>query len=277
MPSPKKKSSSQKGKKKTTAPPKKTTTHSKKLPQKSKTPQKTKTQKSPPPNKIRMAQSAPDSLETPSKTKIQTVGRMLLRLYQFLEEGLPIEEPKLLALMDINTPSEQLRNKLTQMELDLQSVYEENHALSQNALQAQIEAEDQVSSIELENMDLRLRIDQFELQPKEELESVSNKYEDVVKAVKKELLTAVKKNEQITEVNERIKMLNENITSLFDQNEQLTSKNKILTSDLKEITHKSDTLLNKVKKLEKKKTEFEKKIELQKIVIDGFKRKENSS
>ncbi|MHA1744997.1 MAG: hypothetical protein ACTSWW_03290 [Promethearchaeota archaeon] len=278
MPPPKK-TSRPKRKKKTTAPPKKakkTPPNQKKSAQKSK-PQKTKPQKSSPPIKSRMAQSGLDSLETPSKTKIQTLARMLLRLYQYLEEGVPIEEPKLLALMDMNTPSEQLRNKMTQMELELQSVFEENHALSQNALQTQIEAEDQISSIELENMDLKLRIDQFELQLKEELEKVSNKYEDVVKAVKKELLTAVQKNEQITEVNERIKMLNENITSLFDQNEQLTSAKKTLTSDLKEMTRERDTLLKNVKKLEKKKIEFEKKVELQKMVIDGYKRKESAS
>ena len=274
MPPPKKKTSGPKGKKKTTPSPKKAkkTTTSRK-----KSSQKTNTQKPSIPNKTRMAQSGLDPLDTPSKTKTQTIARMLLRLYQFLEEGVPIEEPKLLTLMDMNTPSEQLRDKMTQMELELQSIFEENHALSQNALQAQIEAEDQVSSIELENMDLRLRIDQFELRLKEELEIVSTKYEDVIKAVKKELMAAVQKNEKITEVNERIKMLNENITSLFDQNEQLTSTNKTLKSDLKGMTQERDNLVKKVKKLEKKKKEFEKKIELQKMVIDGYKRKEASS
>ena len=268
MPPPKK-TSRPKGKKKTTAPPKKVkkTPPIQKKSQKKTASQKTKPQKS---------QSGLDSLENPSKTKIQTLARMLLRMYQYIEEGSPIEEPKLVALMDMNTPSEQLRNKMTQMELELQSVFEENHALSQNALQTQIEAEDQISAIELENLDLRLRIDQFELQLKEELEKVSDKYEDVVKSVKKELLTAVQKNEQITEVNERIKMLNEKITSLFDQNEDLTATTKSLTSSLDDRTQERDQLLKQVKKLEKKKKEFEKKVELQKMVIDGYKRKEKS-
>ena len=209
--------------------------------------------------------------------KSTVVARNLLRLYQYLQMDKPIEETKLIEEMEMNTPNEILRQKLMQIELESQSIYEENHALRQSALQTQIEAEEKVESTEMENDVLKGKIKQFNSRIKIELEKVAEKYEMIIKKLKLELNSAQSKNEEISVVSDGIEGLQAKFTILFQQNETLQSENTSLKANIEDLNEKIEDLEEMRNKHQKKEQELEKKVELQKMVIDGYKRKEQKS
>ncbi len=209
-----------------------------------------------------------------NEQKSQVVSRNLLRLYQYLQMDKPIEEMKLIEEMELNTPNEALRQKILQLELESQSIYEENHALRQSALQTQIEAEDNVEAIEMENEELREKIKEFNSRIKQELNKVAEKYEGVIKKIKADLNSAQNKNKEISQVSDGIDVLQTKITTLFDQNETLQAENASLHISIEEFNEDIEERDGKLLKQQKKNQELTKKVELQKMVIDGYKRKE---
>ena len=208
--------------------------------------------------------------ELNTENKDNLVARHLLRLYQFIKQNDPINEQKLLEEMDKGTPNEELRLKITQLDLEIESIYEENHALRQNALQTQIEAEDQIESTEFENRELKEKVQEINKFVKAELEKRAKRFEIIIEDLRARLRDALEKNEKITEVNERIEYMQQQVTSFFDKNEKLTKQHDKL--DQKLIPGFSYRIKNQ--KLESKNKELHKKVELQKLVIDGYKRKE---
>jgi len=209
-----------------------------------------------------------------TENKELIVARHLLRLYQFIKKNDPINEQKLLDEMDIGTPNEELRLKITQLELEIESIYEENHALRQNALQTQIEAEDQIESIEFENRELKDKVREINDFVKAELEKRAKRFEIIIEDLRARLREALEKNEKITEVSERIEYMQQQVTTLFDQNEELTKKNNKLDQKFVNLNEKFEESQDKNQKLKIKNKELQKKGDLQKLVIDGYKRKE---
>jgi len=215
-----------------------------------------------------------DAHELNTENKDNLVARHLLRLYQFIKKNDPINEQKLLDEMDIGTPNEELRLKITQLELEIESIYEENHALRQNALQTQIEAEDQIESIEFENRELKEKVREINDFVKAELEKRAKRFEIIIEDLRARLREALEKNEKITEVSERIEYMQQQVTSLFDRNEELTKQNNKLDQKVVNLTEKFEESQSKNQKLKIKNKELQKKGDLQKLVIDGYKRKE---
>ena len=215
-----------------------------------------------------------DAHELNTENKDNLVARHLLRLYQFIKQNDPINEQKLLEEMDKGTPNEELRLKITQLELEIESIYEENHALRQNALQTQIEAEDQIESIEFENRELKEKVQEINVFVKEELEKRAKRFEIIIEDLRARLREALEKNEKITEVNERIEYMQKQVTTFFDKNEKLTKQHNKLDQKYVNLTEKYEESQSKNQKLETKNKELHKKVELQKLVIDGYKRKE---
>ncbi len=215
-----------------------------------------------------------DAGELNTENKDDIVARHLLRLYQFIKQNEPINEQKLLEEMDKGTPNEELRLKITQLDLEIESIYEENHALRQNALQTQIEAEDQIESIEFENRELKEKVSEINDFVKAELEKRSKRFEIIIEDLRARLRDALEKNEKITEVNERIEYMQQQVTSFFDKNEKLAKQNNKLDLKLVNLNEKFEESQLNNQKLETKNKELHKKVELQKLVIDGYKRKE---
>lgn len=216
----------------------------------------------------------PNTDKLKAENRENLVARHLLRLYQFIKENDPINEQELLEEMDKGTPNEELRLKITQLELEIESIYEENHALRQNALQTQIEAEDQIESTEFENRELKEKVREINDYVKAELEKRAKRFEIIIEDLRARLREAVEKNEKITEVSERIEYMQQQVTSLFDQNEALTNLNNKLELKLGNLKEKFEDSQQNNQKLESKNKELHKKVELQKLVIDGYKRKE---
>jgi hypothetical protein len=208
------------------------------------------------------------------ENKEKLVARHLLRLYQFIKKNDPINEQKLLDEMDIGTPNEELRLKITQLELEIESIYEENHALRQNALQTQIEAEEQIESIEFENRELKDKVQEINNFVKAELEKRAKRFEVIIEDLRARLREALEKNEKITEVNERIEYMQQQVTTFFDKNEELTKQYNKLDQKFVNLSEKYEESQDKNQKLKIKNKELQKKVELQKLVIDGYKRKE---
>ena len=215
-----------------------------------------------------------DAHELNTENKDSLVARHLLRLYQFIKQNDPINEQKLLEEMDKGTPNEELRLKITQLQLEIESIYEENHALRQNALQTQIEAEDQIESTEFENRELKEKVMEINSFVKTELEKRSKRFEIIIEDLRARLRDALEKNEKITEVNERIEYMQQKVTSFFDKNEKLTEEISELEQKYVNLSEKFEESQEINKKLETKNKELHKKVELQKLVIDGYKRKE---
>ena len=208
------------------------------------------------------------------ENKDDLVARHLLRLYQFIKENDPINEQELLEEMDKGTPNEELRLKITQLELEIESIYEENHALRQNALQTQIEAEDQIESTEFENRELKEKVKEINNFVKTELEKRAKRFEIIIADLRARLRDALEKNEKITEVNERIEYMQKQVTTFFDKNEALTKQYDELDQKYVNLTENFEESQDNNQKLEAKNKELHKKVELQKLVIDGYKRKE---
>ena len=213
------------------------------------------------------------ALNTDNKDEL--VARHLLRLYQFIKKNDPINEQKLLEEMDRGTPNEELRLVITQLELEIENIYEENHALRQQALQTQIEAEDQVESVEFENRELKEKVKEINSFVKAELEKRAKRFEIITEDLRTRLRDAIEKNEKITEVSEKIEYMQQQVTSLFDQNETLTKQNNKLDLKLVNMNEKLEESQEKNQKLKNKNKELNKKVELQKLVINGYKRKES--
>ncbi|MHA1562867.1 MAG: hypothetical protein ACTSPA_12170, partial [Promethearchaeota archaeon] len=204
-----------------------------------------------------------DAHELNTENKDNLVARHLLRLYQFIKQNDPINEQKLLEEMDKGTPNEELRLKITQLDLEIESIYEENHALRQNALQTQIEAEDQIESTEFENRELKEKVQEINVFVKEK------RFEIIIEDLRARLREALEKNEKITEVNERIEYMQKQVTTFFDKNENLTKQHNKLDQKYVNLTEKYEESQSKNQKLETKNKELHKKVELQKLVIDG--------
>ncbi len=215
-----------------------------------------------------------DSHELNAENKDDLVARHLLRLYQFIKQNDPINEQKLLEEMDKGTPNEELRLKITQLSLEIESIYEENHALRQNALQTQIEAEDQIESTEFENRELKEKVQEINSFVKSELEKRAKRFEIIIEDLRARLREALEKNEKITEVNERIEYMQKQVTTFFDKNENLTKQHNKLDQKYINLNEKYEESQVKNQKLETRNKELHKKVELQKLVIDGYKRKE---
>ncbi|MHA1719225.1 MAG: hypothetical protein ACTSWX_12780 [Promethearchaeota archaeon] len=215
------------------------------------------------------------SIHSPEfKDKESLVARHLLRLYQFIKQNDPINEQKLLEEMDLGTPNEELRQKVTQLEFELEGTSEENQALRQNALQIQIEAEEQIESIEFENKELKEKVNEINDYVKAELEKRSKRFEVIIEDLRSRLRDALEKNEKITEVNERIEYMQKQVSLLFDQNEKLNKTNNDLEIEIANLNENYEAAKETIKTLEHKNKELHKKVDLQKMVIDGYKRKE---
>ena len=215
-----------------------------------------------------------DAHKLNTENRDDMVARHLLRLYQFMKQNDPINEQKLLEEMDKGTPNEELRLKITQLELEIESIYEENHALRQNALQTQIEAEDQIESTEFENHELKEKVKEINNFVKAELEKRGKRFEIIIEDLRARLREALEKNEKITEVNERIEYMQQQVTLFFDKNETLTKQYNELEQKNVNLNEKFEESQENNEKLEIKNKELHKKVELQKLVIDGYKRKE---
>ncbi len=207
--------------------------------------------------------------------KAKVVSRNLLRLYQFLQMDKPIKEQILINELEFGTPNEEMRSKLMQIELELQSVYEENQALRQSALQIQIEAEDNLESLKIENENLENKAKSIDNHIKKELTEVENKYQNTIKELKKELRSSLEKNKEFSAVNDGINNLQTKLITLFNQNESLENSLSDLKKEKDSIAEKLEDSLSKIKKLKKKNADLIKKVDLQKLVIDGYKRKDN--
>lgn len=224
--------------------------------------------------KVEIKMEKTDTHAINPENKDELVARHLLRLYQFIKKNDPINEQKLLEEMDRGSPNEELRLVITQLELELENIYEENHALRQQALQTQIEAEDQVESVEFENRDLKEKVKEINNFVKSELEKRAKRFEIITEDLRARLRDAIEKNEKVTEVSERIEYMQQQVTSLFDQNETLTKKNNKLDLKLVNVNEKLEDSQENNQKLKNKNKELHKKVELQKLVINGYKRKE---
>ncbi len=209
--------------------------------------------------------------------KAEIAARNLLRLYQFLQMNKPISELTLLQELELDTPSEELRQEILQVRLDIESVHEENHALQQVALRTQVEAEEQVEAVTNVNQDLKNKIKEMNDVIQQELEKRGNEFELVIGELRKKLKQSISQNEKYTEVTEGIKQLQNQVTSLFDQNEVLLNDKKSLNKTIDQLTKEAEERDEFIKTLEKKSAELLKKTELQTMVIDGYKRKEQHS
>ncbi len=225
-------------------------------------------------NKVEIKQEKTDTHTINNDYKDELVARHLLRLYQFMKKNDPINEQKLLEEMDKGTPNEELRLKITQLDLEIENIYEENHALRQQALQTQIEAEEQVESVEFENRDLKEKVKEINSFVKTELDKRAKRFEIITEDLRARLRDAIEKNEKITEVSEKIEYMQQQVTTLFDQNEILSKQNTELDLKLLNVKEKFDESQDKNQKLRIKNKELKKKVDLQKLVINGYKRKE---
>ena len=109
--------------------------------------------------------------------KIQILSRNLLRLYQYISNNKPIRQIDLLRELDMNTPNESLRNEIEELKIELEALFEENHALRQNALQNQIEVEEQLMARKIEIAELNEHLDQIGKDGKEKSTLLTEKYE----------------------------------------------------------------------------------------------------
>ena len=169
---------------------------------------------------------------TSSSEKIEIISRNLLRLYQFLSEDHPIKQEDLLNELELDTPNEQLRNQISNSKLELESVYEENQALRENALQNQIEFDDYVSTFQLENKELQETIKNSDKNHQEKTQIIIEEYEEKISNLRADLNQAVERNQKITEVNEAIEMLQEKAKELFRKKESLIKKNRSLNKQI---------------------------------------------
>ncbi|MHA1674747.1 MAG: hypothetical protein ACTSYI_14095 [Promethearchaeota archaeon] len=206
--------------------------------------------------------------------KAEIAARNLLRLYQFLQMNKPITELTLLQELELDTPSEILRQEILQVRLDIESVHEENHALQQTALRTQVEAEEQVEAVTNINLDLKKKIKEMNDVIQKELEKRGNDFELVIGELRKKLKQSISQNEKYTEVTEGIKQLQNQVTTLFDQNEELLNEKNSLNKTIDQLKKEAEERDELIKAMEKKSAELLKKTELQKMVIDGYKRKE---
>jgi chromosome segregation ATPase len=225
------------------------------------------------PPKSRLKDEEKENLNSVKK-KMDLISRNLLRLYQFLSEDRPIKQEDLLNELELNTPNEQLRNQISNTKLELESIYEENQALRENALQNQIEFDDYISTYQLENKDLQENIKNSDKKHQEKAQIIIDEYEEKISNLRTELNLAVERNQKITEVNEAIEMLQEKAKDLFRKKESLIKKNRSLSKQLEEKDQNIKEIENEKQFLMEKQQKLEKKIELQTMVISGYKRKE---
>ncbi len=223
---------------------------------------------------LKKAPSQKNSTATAENDKITIIQRNLLRLYQFIAEEKPIAQAELLAELDMDTPNEELRNEIQQLNLEMEALYEENHALRQSALQNQIEGEEQRSAYQIEIDDLQLQLEQIDIEVKEKTKRLTEKYEKRIDQLERELEEAIIQNQKFTKVNEAVQMLQEKAKSLFASNDRLEKVNRNLTTEIEENEQTTRKLQKEFDDLSKKTQALEKKVELQKMVIDGYKRKE---
>ncbi|MHA1612597.1 MAG: hypothetical protein ACTSYU_11135 [Promethearchaeota archaeon] len=209
--------------------------------------------------------------------KTEITARNLLRLYQFLQMNKPISELTLLQEIEMNTPSEKLRNEILQIRLEIESVHEENHALQQTALRTQVEAEEQVEAIKNVNLDLKNKIKDMDDVIQQEMENRGKEFDIVIGELRNKLKQSIAQNEKYTEVTEGIKQLQTQVTTLFDQNEDLLKEKKSLNKTIGNLTKEGEEREKLIKAMEKKMGEMTKKAELQTMVIDGYKRKERQN
>jgi hypothetical protein len=210
-----------------------------------------------------------------NNNKTQIVARNLLRLYQYLQMDKPLEQKDLIHELEFDTPNEEYRKKIDQLDLENQSLLMENQMLRESALQTQVEYSDQIEMLENDNNEMKGKLGEIDKIVKTELEKRIKKYEEIITDLRNKLREAVEKNQKFTEVNDVIVNLQENITSLFDQNEQLLKHNETLQKQIEDAEQGLSQLQEKIFQLESKNKELAKKNELQKMVIDGYKRKES--
>ncbi|MHA2001378.1 MAG: hypothetical protein ACTSVU_04720 [Promethearchaeota archaeon] len=217
------------------------------------------------------------STKSSSEEKNAIVARNLLRIYNFMNNGAQFKEEKLIEELELNTPNQKLRERINQVELELKSIFEENSALHQNALQSQIEFEDKYNAQIIENQELQIKLTKVNETVKDELAKVAKKYETVISELKTELKKAKKQNEHFLEVNEAIEMLQKKLNILGDENDDMAKGKRELQNQLDLFSKEIESLKNQVMQETKKNKELQKKTDLQKIVIDGYKRKEKNS
>lgn len=211
---------------------------------------------------------------TQKNTKMNVISRNLLRLYYFISENKTFEQEELLKELQMDTPNEDLLNEIERLKLELEAIHEENHALRQSALQNQVEVEEQISAYKIEIEELQSQLEQVDDDVKEKIKHLTEKYEKRITKLEKDLQESVIQNEKFTKVNEAVQMLQEKAKSLFSENDRLEKENRELTSTINQHEEKIAKQKNEIDKILKKKQELEKKVELQNMVIDGYKRKE---
>ncbi|MCF2140209.1 MAG: hypothetical protein K9W44_09175 [Candidatus Lokiarchaeota archaeon] len=206
--------------------------------------------------------------------KAEITARNLLRLYQFLLMNKPLNETTLIHEIELDTPNEALREEIMQLKLEIESMKEENQALQQNALRTQVEAEEQIEAVIVQNNNLKNQIEEMEKQFKQKFEKQSIEYEKIIEQLRSKLEQVIAQNEKYSEIDKGIQQLQQEITNLFAQKEELLKENKNLNNTLKNKENQVIQLEELQKSMEKKIKELEKKIELQNMVIEGYKRKE---
>lgn len=208
------------------------------------------------------------------RRKQKIIARNLLRLYQFLEEDKPIHEESLIKELELNTPNMKLRHEIERLKLEIESVYEENQVFRQDALQTQIEWETKIELYDKEKDHLKQQIKEMDQKHQKEVQNLKEKYEETIKQLRSEIRAEVEKSEKFGEVNEKMVQIQAKVAELFDQNEALITKNSKLQKKLDETIRKFEEMEEEFNSTKKKDNELEKKVELQNIVIAGFKRKE---
>ncbi len=217
--------------------------------------------------------TAPDA-NIPSNSKTNVISRALLRLYHYLHDNQPFDETALLAELEFNTDTAILREEIHQKELELEAIYEENHALRQNVLNVQIEMEEKLNSVQFENSELKEKLNKIDTLIHTELDTQASKYESIIEDLKTQLRKAHEQGQKYSEVNEAVKSLQAQILQLYDQNDKLTKTNQAYERDIAEHIKQNTHLATALKKNEKELKELQKKIDLQTMVIDSYKRKE---
>ena len=176
--------------------------------------------------------------------------------------------------LEINTPSEALRNENIQLTLEMESISEENQVLREGALQNQIEWESQEEIYIREKALLKERIKKTDVITKKEIKDLKTDYEVQIDELRNNHRLLVEKNERISEVSEGIVHLQKQIKFLFDENEDLRSDKRDYTEELEELQIDNKERDEKLEILQKENAKLIKKTELQQMVIAGNKRKE---
>ncbi len=218
------------------------------------------------------------------ENKTDFVARNLLRLYKFIRENKKFNERELMAEIDVGTPNEELRNEISALKLEIDALEEENQALRQSALQSQIQHEEQIEMRELEYNEVKNelttlqkkyknKIEEMENEVKTELKKREKKYREIINDLRKKLNNALGRSERFSEFADGFEQLQNRMLKVVKDNEYLESTLKKIQREYESLHKGNQQLQKEYDRLETKHSELKKKVDLQKNVIDGYKRK----